>query len=137
MGVNKRSAMTSPAKARTVQPPPSEETEPLKLFILPQDTSSDARFLLLDHPRDGLKRRFFFCPQKGLYGFTKIAAPSIDPTSILFAASDQTEDNCEACDTIYGQEKPITVDRSVAEGYVNKVAEFYVAAPFDLSFVLL
>src|SRR5271170_2198379 len=103
MGVNTRSVMASPAKARTVQPPPSEEKEPLKLFILPQDISSDARFLLLDHPRDGLKRRFFFCPQKGLYGFTKIAAPSIDPTSILFAASDQTEDNCEACDAFYGR----------------------------------
>jgi hypothetical protein len=133
MGVRTRSTTSSPVKPSSKKPEPQpEQNEPLKLFILPQDSSAEARFLLLQHPRDGNKKRYLFCPTKGLYEFTKINAPSIDPRSILFAPSIQLESESIAEG---GLEVPVQLDQST--GYVNKAAEFFVATPFDATFLLL
>ena len=106
--------------------------EPLKLFILPENVSPNARFLLLQHPRDGLKKRFYFCPRKGLYEFTKISAPSIDPRSILFTPAEDKPLQEIADDG------PVNAhELGVGSGYVNKAAEFFVATTFDASFLLL
>lgn len=133
MGVQTRSATSSPVKPSSKEPEPQpKQNEPLKLFILPQDGSADARFLLLHHPRDSNKKRFYFCPTKGLYEFTKIAPPSIDPRSVLFAPSIEAgpESVAEA-----GLDTPVQIDRPT--GYINKAAEFFIATPFDSTFLLL
>ena len=133
MGVRTRSATSSPVKPSSKKPEPQvEQNEPLKLFILPEISPPSARFLLLHHPRDGSRKRFYFCPQKGLYDFTKISAPSIDPRSILFTPTED-ESPQDAADN------RLEIARAVDTGfgYVNKAAEFFVATTFDASFLLL
>lgn len=132
MGVRTRSATSSPVKPSKRSQPQLDQNDQLKLFILPKNSSADARFLLLQHPRDGNKKRFYFCPQRGLYEFTKITAPSIDPRSMLFAPSAESEvENVE----IGGPERAVQLNQP--PGYVNKAAEFFIATPFDAAFLLL
>lgn len=133
MGVRTRSATSSPVKPPSTKPePPAEQNEPLKLFVLPKNSSPKARFLLLQHPRDRSKKRFYFCPEKGLYELTRISAASIDPRSILFTpiedagAQDAADDESKSAEPL-----------GTGSGYVNKAAEFFVATTFDASFLLL
>jgi hypothetical protein len=133
MGARTRSPTSSPVKpsAKNVEPR-KEQNEPLKFFVLPKDSSADARFLLLQDPRNGSRKRFFFCPRKGLHEFTKVTAPSIDPRSILFVPSAIVEIE-KLSDGV--PERPTQIDRST--GYVNKAADFFIATPFDAAFLLL
>jgi hypothetical protein len=133
MGVRTRSATSSPLKPSSKKPEPqAEQNEPLKLFILPEESSPKARFLLLQHPRDGTRKRFYFCPWKGLYELTKISALSIDPRSILFAPIED-QGSQDAPDNELEGANPF----GAGFGYVNKAAEFFVATIFDASFLLL
>jgi hypothetical protein len=133
MGVRTRSATSSPVKPPSKKPEPQgEQNEPLKLFILPEESSPNARFLLLHHPRDRTLKRFYFCPGKGLYELTKISAPSIDPRSILFAPIEDQGSQGAPDNELEGA-KP----SGAGFGYVNKAAEFFVATIFDASFLLL
>ena len=133
MGVRTRSATSSPVKpsAENLEPK-AEQNEPLKFFILPKDSSANARFLLLQDPRNGDSKRFFFCPRKGLHEFTKITAPSIDPRSILFVPSEIVEAEKLSEDV---PARATQIDGS--NGYVNKAADFFIATPFDAAFLLL
>ncbi|KIW93738.1 uncharacterized protein Z519_05053 [Cladophialophora bantiana CBS 173.52] len=109
------------------------QREPLKHFILPRDISDQARFLLLRHPRDGSAQRFLFCPDKGLFHFSRISAPTMDPRSLLFTACHperlqthlrRLQDECQR-------------GLLLSKGYISKSADFYTAAPFDLVFILV
>src|SRR5690348_5703964 len=106
MAIKTRSSTGSPVKAALVGKPPLilAKTQAPKLFILPQNASKLARFLLLKHPRDRLLTRFYFCPEKGLFEFTKVASPSTDLRSILFTPRDDCSDikpeDCNAADHI-------------------------------------
>jgi hypothetical protein len=100
----------------------------LKHFILPREASADARFILLRHPRDSTLQRFLICPQKGLFQFTKIEAPQGEPRSLLFADAGEDEEK--------GQKTESAADK-VGDGYVSKSAEFFVATPFDVAFILI
>ncbi|KAF7511687.1 hypothetical protein GJ744_003850 [Endocarpon pusillum] len=152
MGVHTRSsASSSPVKLKipTKAALPCAEGEPYSTFILPSNTSSDARFVLLQHPRDGARRRFYFCPSKGIYEITKINANIRDLRSILFTPdrdvttlqAGKIEDELHES-TIIGMEAGSSGISSIAEnrpckGYVNKTAEIFVATPFDPVFILL
>ena len=132
MPARTRSATSSPVKVSHKPPPttaPTNTNDPLKLFILPKDTSAAARFVLLRHPRDQKKQRCYFCPQRGLYEFTKIAAPNSDLRSVLLAPCDGVTTTDPRTDG-----SPMT---GVASGYVNKSADFFIATPFDPAFLLL
>src|SRR5947209_2656766 len=89
MGAQTRSSSTSnsPVEPSTQSKEAREQGQPLKLFILPKNAPSAARFLFLKHPHDGIRRRFYFCPTNGLYEFKKINAPPTDLRSILFGYS--------------------------------------------------
>ncbi|ERF75232.1 hypothetical protein EPUS_00024 [Endocarpon pusillum Z07020] len=152
MGVHTRSsASSSPVKLEvpTKVALPYAEGEPYSTFILPSNTSSDARFVLLQHPRDGARRRFYFCPSKGIYEVTKISANMHDLRSILFTPdrdvttlqAGKVEDELHETTII---EKEVassgiasTAENSPCQGYVNKTAEIFVATPFDPVFILL
>lgn len=105
-------------------------TNPPKIFILPGTTTEQARILSSPHPRTLRPNRYFFCPLKGFFEFTKIAAPKTIPRSFLISpsASDQSS---ERNDTTQEHASQTT------EGYVSQSAEFYIATPFDPVFLLL
>ena len=120
----------------------------MKLFILPKHASPDARFLLLNHPRDSARRRFYFCPGLGLYEFTKVAAPCSEPRSLLLTSCDEcisneSVDNAQDVPTItsnlleFSHERQLPGNSKLASGYVNKATEVFIATPFDMVFLLL
>lgn len=152
MGVTTRSsASSSPVKSKvpTKVALPYAEGEPYSTFILPTNTSSEARFVLLQHPRDGAQRRFYFCPSKGIYEIAKISANTHDLRSILFTPdrdlialqAGKVEDELHEI-TIIEKEAAssgiaLTAEINPSNGYVNKTAEIFVATPFDPVFILL
>ncbi|KAJ5094038.1 hypothetical protein N7456_009899 [Penicillium angulare] len=98
---------------------------PTKTFILPASPSADARLLSLPNPQSGELRRYFFCPQRGLYEFTVVGAPSHQARSILFTPSAR-ESNSQTDDA------PATPPSSI-----SKSADLLVATPIDPIFFLI
>lgn len=130
-----RSSSTSPVKKKAPVPSNAhikQQSEPLKHFILPNGLSNSARFLLLKHPRTSTSQRFLFCPEQGLFQFTTVNTPGDDPRSLLFSklrqdASTQAEESME----IHKE------GGTISSGYISKSAEFFIATPFDLAFLLI
>lgn len=149
MGAQTRSSTSdSPIETQiSLKSTAHEESQPLKLFILPKHISSAARFLLLTNPSDGIKKRFYFCPTKGLFEFRKVDAPTTDPRSILFTRPNgipspnivegRELDALQDGDTVASRPELLACTVDVAGGYVNKAAEVFVATPFDLVFILI
>ena len=121
------------AKEPTPEPPvstvkalPASTSNPPKLFVLPKDASKDARIVTLENPANGAPSRYYFCPNKGFYEFTRIAAPKKECRSWLITGEQNEEDKTEE-----GKEGRI------GSGYVNKSADMFVATPIDLLFLIL
>lgn len=131
-----------------------QKEEPPKLFILPDNASPDAKFILLRNPKDRQICRYYFCPKLGLYEFTKISAPAADPRSVLFSSPCNERLGTEGRDTIQGdfkqrqesadvtdsektQAEDSIISSDLAQGYVSKKAEMFIATPVDLNFILL
>ncbi|KAG5929150.1 hypothetical protein E4U42_006974 [Claviceps africana] len=79
----------------------ARQGSPRHVFILPKAAAPDARIVTLPHPRSGRPSRYLFCPQSGIYEFTKICAPKHAPTSWLIdtkpgCGEDATADDKEA-----------------------------------------
>ena len=130
MVISTRSGSRSPTKKTPSEAKASGENphqEQLHHFILPKYTSEKTRFVLLRHPRDSSLQRFLFCPERGLYQFTKISAAPNDSRSLLFIPSSDDDDQADK-----GQDGGQTVD-----GNIRKTAEIFVATPFDLVFLLM
>ncbi len=151
MGAQTRSSATnSPVKSQSSSKLAVSHVEgpPSKLFILPKDASAEARFLLLDHPQDGVKRRFYFCPVLGLCEFKRVCSSTVDPRSVLFTecgdnslGDDQRGVGASSTSQETGKlsngNKSSPSSSRVAGGYVNKAAEVFVATPFDVVFILI
>jgi flagellum-specific peptidoglycan hydrolase FlgJ len=110
----------------TVKPLPASTSNPPKLFVLPKDTSKDARIVTLDNPANGASSRYYFCPEKGFYEFTRIAAPKKECRSWLLTGKDNTDDETQ-------QEK----EGRIGSGYVTRNADMFIATPIDLLFLIL
>ena len=137
MAITTWSGSKSPVKKPPAQSQATSECpqhEPLKHFILPNTVSDQARFILLRHPRDSNAQRFFFCPHRGLYQFTKISASPNEPRSLLFTPSDTPIDQSQAGNA---QDDDDQSESRPNEGYISKTADLFVATPFDLAFLLL
>ncbi|RJE23567.1 hypothetical protein PHISCL_04110 [Aspergillus sclerotialis] len=125
-----RTRSTAPSKgAKSSEPDqPSKilipAERPSKTFILPKDTSNNARFLQLPNPRTGELTRYYFCPKLGVYEFTVVAAPSHSPRSILFVHKSEPATDSE-------DNKPPT------DGSICKTAELLTATPIDFVFFLI
>jgi hypothetical protein len=120
-----------PAPTKTKALPPSDANPP-KLFVLPKDTSKDARIVTLDNSANGAPSRYYFCPEKGFYEFTRIAAPKKDHKSWLIAGETTAKENVEEKEVAAGQKRV-----ELGTGYVTRTADLFVATPIDLLFLIL
>jgi hypothetical protein len=102
---------------------PSSNNPPL-LFVLPKGASSDARVVTLPNPATATPTRYFFCPDKGIHEFTKIAAPKQTPRSCLIAPD-------------YSIAKTDEDTSILSTGYTVENADLYFATPVDPLFILL
>lgn len=151
MGARTRSsASSSPVKAQPAVKSTGSliEKPPLRLFILPKNSAKDARFVLLEHPQAESKTRFYFCPRLGLYELKCVNTPASDPRSVLFTAPEEvaTNNDVKVDRDLSGPhiQETLEIDApksgnqvDVTNGYVNKAAEFFVATPFDMIFILI
>lgn len=140
--------MLAAEMASTIPTPP-------KLLILPEDRSSEARICTLAHPRTSNPSRYLFDPEKGIYEFTKVAAPKSTCRSWLIgkrkrdAVPIATERDIlqrdikeQPSSVPESQDSPSNGDkhaysRPVSDGYIVKNAELIVATPIDSLFLLL
>ncbi|MCJ1403029.1 hypothetical protein MMC11_006251 [Xylographa trunciseda] len=124
-------------------PPTDAETSP-RLFILPKSTSKNASIITLAHPRSSLPTRYYFCPEAGIFEFTRIAAPKSLHRSWLLSAkkpgSTEVEgirtpmvDATQECSTVHDGE----ARDKWSNGYVSKKAEVFTATLMDPLFLLL
>lgn len=125
----------------------------LKLLILPKDVSSNGRICTLAHPRTANPSRYYFCPQKGIFEFTKIMAPKstrqswlIGPqkkspllnskpdarngTSVVNSAPSQS-----SVTELPGEQNKVS--RPVSDGYIAEIPELLIATPIDPLFLIL
>ncbi|KAH0146323.1 hypothetical protein KCU67_g12276, partial [Aureobasidium melanogenum] len=102
---------------------PSSNNPPLT-FVLPEGASPDARVVTLPNPPSSIPSRYLFCPEKGIYEFTKITAPKKTPRSLLIAPDQSTTQADENASL-------------VSTGYTVENADLYIATPIDPLFVLL
>ncbi|KZF19754.1 hypothetical protein L228DRAFT_285691 [Xylona heveae TC161] len=131
----------------------SDDPHPPKMFILPKGGSNDARVVTLANPRTSLPNRYYFCPEKGVYEFTKIAAPRSTPRSILLAPKHHKVEKPQDKESSISPSKeeqesttegPIAThvshkngDPVTSNGYVTKDADVFVATPLDPLFLIL
>lgn len=106
-------------------------TTPPHVFVLPKGTSSEARIITLPDPASSSPSRYFVCPEKGFYEFTKVAAPKKACRSWLLAP--QTLEDAK----IENSEKQEDLEEQEPEGYVLEQPNMFVATPIDPLFVLL
>ncbi|KAL2355527.1 ribonuclease H2, subunit B [Cryomyces antarcticus] len=102
-------------------------TTPPRLFILPKDVSPEARIVTLPHPATAAPNRYYFCPEKGVYEFTKVAAPKSIPRSWLLApnrSSNATDEQTQA-------------ELSLSNGYITKDADLLITTLIDPLFLVL
>lgn len=119
---------------------------PLKLIVIPKEIGSGARICTLAHPRNSNPSRYYFCPERGVFEFIRIAAPKSACQSWLIGPrrrpchdGDRTEvvqplGNFEKTN---GSSEPVNSTASVNEGYVMKSPELFVATPMDPLFIIL
>lgn len=121
------------------------DANPPKLFVLPEDVSEKARIVTLDNPATSKPNRYFVCPEKGIYEFTKVSAPKSSPRSWLLArflpdlqANGHSESVTEREERSKYFASPMNDSSTpLSSGYVAKNAELFVATPMDMLFVLL
>jgi hypothetical protein len=131
----------------------ASDPNPPKLCVLPKDTSPEARILTLPNPATSNPSRYFFCPEKGIYEFTKLAAPRSTPRSwfiaprrksIVATVSEKVvvdeeiaELDGRASEEIGSQEVNDSEKQTEATGYVNSHADLFVATPLDPLFMVM
>ncbi|KAL1610036.1 hypothetical protein SLS60_001701 [Paraconiothyrium brasiliense] len=120
------------------KPLPPSTTNPPKLFVLPKDTSHESRIVTLENPVNGTPSRYYFCPSKGFYEFTRIAAPKKDCKSWLVTpneVSDMGSKDDQAKEEHITQE--LDAEAGLGGGYVTNKADMFLATPIDLLFLIL
>ncbi|KAF2660552.1 hypothetical protein K491DRAFT_688295, partial [Lophiostoma macrostomum CBS 122681] len=123
-----------PEEALPAKKLPPSDASPPKLFVLPKDTSKDTRIVTLDNPVNGAPSRYLFCPEKGFYEFTRIAAPRKMPRSWLIT----TEKSLEASPSTEEEtNSSAESELDLGTGYITKSSDLYIATPMDILFLLL
>ena len=117
---------------------PPQDPDPPKLFILPKSLSDAAFIVTLAHPRTLTPARFFFCPETGIHELRRFAAPPSACRSILLSPDYvDGEVRVEGSNGDLQPPDPVVDGTSVAEGYILKKAELFVATPIDPLFLAL
>ncbi len=120
----------------------------LKLLVLPQEISSEARVCTLAHPRTSNPSRYYFCPERGVFEFIRIAAPKSACQSWLIGPQQRDfkdGNNANFANPLVDVETdvtgesnlPVTFMKPISKGYVTKSPELFVATPIDPLFLIL
>lgn len=130
MAPRTRSTTSSPIKKtpKTSDHSTATKRNNIKVVIIPKNISADAKILSLRHPRDGNRKKFLFCPQHGLYEFTRTATSPVDPHSMIFSLADSTD---------AGQKTSVEEVDRFCDGWISKDAEMFIATKFNISFILV
>ena len=128
-------AVAATASTTPKVPLKPESSNPPKVFILPKEAGAEARIVTLANPRTALDTRYFCCPEKGFYEFTKVAEPRTTPRSWLLVPSEDGGDRKR-------QHENVSVPKDdgsymPSKGYVTKSAEMFIATPIDPLFLVL
>ncbi|SLM37190.1 Ribonuclease H2, subunit B [Lasallia pustulata] len=133
----------------------SQASKPPKLFILPERSSADGKILSLPNPRTSAPSQYYFCAEKGIHEFTKVAAPrsaykswlvgsgqklasmSVEGGLPVTIGSDINDECGQSTSSATGTGNGPNKSGSMSEGYVLKSAELFIATPFDPLFLLL
>lgn len=119
---------------------------PARILILPKDSSSDTRICTLAHPRLLTPTRYYYCPTKGLYEFTRISASKGGCNSWLIgrrtALTCDGERRVSVTDTVENPASSLAADNidekiTVADGYIVESPELLIATPIDLLFLVI
>ncbi|KAF3038711.1 hypothetical protein E8E11_001043 [Didymella keratinophila] len=122
----------------STRPLPEAASNPPKLFILPKDTSEDARIVTLDSPATNTPSRYYFCPSKGFYEFTRIAAPKKACRSWLITRQDaQITQDASRNQSEESKDPEPEAEAGLGSGFVTKDASLFLATPIDLLFLVL
>lgn len=131
-------AISATTQKKPVQP---DSKNPPKLFVLPKDASPTAQIATLAHPRTSEPTRYFICPEKGFFEFTKVAAPKSQPRSWLLAPNEEECADEDSQTTGNGNKKAPVKDEgneyTPSEGYIASSADLFLATPIDPLFLLL
>lgn len=119
---------------KTITLPPAD-AEPLKVLVLPKNTSDDARVVTLKDPVTASSKRYFVCPDKGFYEFTKIAASRQTPRSWLIGGSVEDGSQGKADTAVKSQEEG--EEDGQGDGYLAKEPDLLIATPVDPALLLL
>lgn len=114
-------------EAKTLAP---AVAKPPHVFILPKGASPEARIITFPDPASSSPNRYFVCPEKGFFEFTKIATPKKACRSWLLAADATVTAKFEGVHEVVAKEQEDT-------GYVLEKPDMFVATPVDPVFVLL
>ena len=123
-------ALTEP----TPKPLPLTDSNPPKLFVLPNSLSKDARIVTLAHPRTLTPTRYYHCPQTGIHEIKRIAPPASAHRSLLLTPHQSSRDEKGAPDD---KDEQNGLEPSRSEGYVCKSASFFAVTPMDPLFLVL
>jgi hypothetical protein len=104
---------------------------PPHIFVLPKDASPAARIITLPDPASSSPNRYFVCPEKGFFEFTKIAAPKKACRSWLLATERQAK---KEIDSDANEDVP---EEQQDESYVLEKPDMFVATHVDPLFIIL
>lgn len=119
---------------------------PARILILPKDSSPDARICTLTHPRLLTPTRYYYCPMKGLYEFTRISASKGRCNSWLIgrrtALTCDGERKISFADTGDNPISSLATDNvdeqtALADGYIVESPELLIATPIDPLFLVI
>jgi hypothetical protein len=102
-----------------------------QIFVLPKDASPAARIITLPDPASSSPNRYFVCPEKGFFEFTKIAAPKKACRSWLLATERQAK---KEIDSDANEDVP---EEQQDESYVLEKPDMFVATHVDPLFIIL
>jgi hypothetical protein len=122
---------TSDANTNTAKELAPSVVNPPHIFVLPKDASPAARIITLPDPASSSPNRYFVCPEKGFFEFTKIAAPKKACRSWLLAPE------CQINKEIEGDANEEVSKEQQNESYVLEKPDMFVATPVDPLFIIL
>jgi hypothetical protein len=122
---------TADANTSTAKELAPSVVNPPHIFVLPKNASPAARIITLPDPASSSPNRYFVCPEKGFFEFTKIAAPKKACRSWLLAPKLQANKEIEsdANEEVTGEDQD--------ESYVLEKPDMFVATPVDPLFIIL
>lgn len=140
-----RSALIPQSTVRDSKMEAQQANSPPKILLLPEDASPEACICTLAHPRTSIPSRYYFDPVKGLYEFTRVAAPKTTCRSWLIGRQtrvagqkdDAPPSEAPTTTEMPRSELPEANSRPISDGYIVKNAEMLIATPIDPMFLLL